>query len=159
MQRRLLQLIFPITFTLTFLPTTSSAVDSWPQWRGEHQNGVATGDDFPVQWSAATGIAWQTDLPGMGGSTPIISNGTAYITTGAEGKNQLLAFDLETGKRKWAVTVGTDRGNKHRKGSGSNPSPVVDGDNIFAYFRSGDLASIDSNGENSLVKKSSIVVW
>jgi hypothetical protein len=147
MQRRLLQLIFSITFTLTFLPTTSSAVDSWPQWRGEHQNGVATGDDFPVQWSAVTGIAWQTDLPGMGGSTPIISNGTAYITTGAEGKNQLLAFDLETGKRKWAVTVGADRGNKHRKGSGSNPSPVVDGDNIFAYFRSGDLASIDSNGK------------
>ncbi|MDB4664692.1 PQQ-like beta-propeller repeat protein, partial [bacterium] len=108
---------------------------------------MATGDDFPVQWSAATGIAWQTELPGMGGSTPIISNGTAYITTGTEGKNQLLAFDLETGKKNWAVTVGTDRGNKHRKGSGSNPSPVVDGDNIFAYFRSGDLASIDSNGK------------
>ena len=36
---------------------------------------------------------------------------------------------------------------RSRKGSGSNPSPVVDGDTIFAYFRSGDLVAVDSKGK------------
>ena len=146
MLRRIFQMILAITVTLPFLTTPASAVDSWPQWRGERQNGAALGGDFPLTWSQAKGIAWQKTLPGLGGSTPIIANETAYVTTGVQDKNQLLAYDLETGKQKWAVALGSDRGNKHRKGSGSNPSPVVDGDNIFAYFRSGDLASVDATG-------------
>ena len=147
MRRRIFQTSFSVICILPFLATTTSAVDSWPQWRGELQNGVAVGDKFPTKWSQENGIAWQTDLPGLGGSTPVIANKTVYVTTGIQGKNHLLAFDLETGKQTWGVTLGSDRGNKHRKGSGSNPSPVVDGDHIFAYFRSGDLAAVDTNGK------------
>ena len=102
---------------------------------------------LPLNWSQAKGILWQAELPGLGGSTPVISKGTAYVTTGVEGQNQLLAFDLKSGLKKWEVSLGKDRGNKHRKGSGSNPSPVVDGDTIFAYFRSGDLVAVDSKGK------------
>ena len=102
---------------------------------------------LPLNWSQDKGILWQAELPGLGGSTPVISKGTAYVTTGVEEQNQLLAFDLKSGQKKWEVSLGKDRGNKHRKGSGSNPSPVVDGDTIFAYFRSGDLVAVDSKGK------------
>jgi outer membrane protein assembly factor BamB len=147
MRRRISQTFFAFIFILPALASTASAADSWPQWRGKFQNGVATGDKFPTQWSPDQGIAWEKELPGVGGSTPVTANKTAYITTGIQDKNQLLAFDLETGKQKWAVALGSDRGGKHRKGSGSNPSPIVDGDHVFAYFRSGDLASVDSSGK------------
>jgi outer membrane protein assembly factor BamB len=147
MPRRIFQTFLATLTILPALATTAAAADSWPQWRGKFQNGVATGNNFPTQWSQEHGIAWETDLPGLGGSTPVTANKTAYITTGVQEKNQLLAFDLETGKQKWAVALGSDRGGKHRKGSGSNPSPIVDGDHIFAYFRSGDLASVDSSGK------------
>lgn len=147
MPRRIFQTFLATLTILPALATTAAAADSWPQWRGKFQNGVATGNNFPTQWSQEHGIAWETDLPGQGGSTPVTANKTAYITTGVQEKNQLLAFDLETGKQKWAVALGSDRGGKHRKGSGSNPSPIVDGDHIFAYFRSGDLASVDSSGK------------
>lgn len=147
MWRRIFQIFVVFAACLPALTNTASAGDSWPQWRGESQNGVAVGNNFPTTWSQEAGIAWQTDLPGLGGSTPVIANKTAFVTTGVDGENQLLAFDLETGKQKWAVPLGSDRGNKHRKGSGSNPSPVVDGDHIFAYFRSGDLAAVDSSGK------------
>ncbi|MAI35145.1 MAG: pyrrolo-quinoline quinone [Planctomycetaceae bacterium TMED240] len=147
MRRRLSQAFSKVLCIIPFLATTASAVDSWPQWRGEFQNGVASGDKFPTKWSQDQGIAWQAELPGLGGSTPVTADKTAYITSGVQGKNQLLAVDMETGKQKWTVSLGNDRGGKHRKGSGSNPSPVVDGDLIFAYFRSGDLASVDSSGK------------
>ena len=147
MQRRMIQLIVVNTAFLFVPPAFSLAADSWPQWRGPSQNGVAQGDDFPVRWSETQGVSWRTDLPGLGGSTPVIAKDIAYLTAGVDGKNMLMAFNVETGEQLWEVSIGIDRGNKHRKGSGSNPSPVVDGDRVVAYFRSGDLASVDSTGK------------
>ena len=126
---------------------SASAEDSWPQWRGDQQNGVASGTAFPQSWSKDEGIAWEIELPGRGGSTPVIDSQAAYLTAGVDGKNHLMAFDLATGDQKWATAIGSDRGNKHKKGSGSNPSAVIDGDHIYAYFRSGDLACVDRDGK------------
>ena len=139
----------PIVILTTSLILASSiqGADSWPQWRGDDQNGVAVGEHFPTRWSESMGIAWKTELPGSGGSTPVVSDATAYLTAGVDGKNMLLAFNLADGSLQWQTALGTDRGNKHKKGSGSNPSPVIDGDRIFAYFRSGDLACVDSEGK------------
>ena len=127
--------------------------DDWPQWRGPQQNGVADGKAFPKEWHESAGVAWKTELPGKGGSTPIASGSTIYVTSGLKtdeespGNNVLFAIDFATGQEKWNVAVGADTGGKHKKGSGSNPSPVVDGDLIFAYFRSGDLGCVDKTGE------------
>lgn len=142
-------LFWYILSAVTVLVTPASlatADDGWPQWRGVSQNGVAAGDKFPIRWSEDSAVAWKTELPGNGGSTPVIGDGTAYLTSGVDGKNMLLAFHLEDGILKWQTALGSDSGNKHRKGSGSNPSAVVDGDLVFAYFRSGDLACVDSEG-------------
>jgi len=135
-----------LTSSMITMHSTCGA-DSWPQWRGADQNGVAVGENFPTRWSEDSGIAWKTELPGSGGSTPVISDATAYLTAGVEGKNMLLAFDLNDGSLKWQAALGTDRGNRHKKGSGSNPSPVIDGNQVFAYFRSGDLACVNRDGD------------
>ncbi|WP_345324223.1 PQQ-binding-like beta-propeller repeat protein [Novipirellula rosea] len=127
-------------------PTTCVAEELWPQWRGANQNGVASGDRFPTQWSESKGVDWKVKLPGSGGSTPVIAGSHAYLTYGDKDKNHLAAIDLKSGKTSWSVQLGTDRGNKHRKGSGSNPSAVTDGKHVYAYFRSGDLACVDTDG-------------
>lgn len=134
---------------VALLSVSAQAADSWPQWRGPAQNGVADGAAFPTKWDdeGKSGIVWQRELPGRGGSTPVVSGSTAYLTAGVEGKNQLLALDTNTGKTKWSVAIGDDTGGKHKKGSGSNPSAVVDGDLVYAYFRSGDLGCVDASGD------------
>lgn len=131
---------------LLLMQPLAGAGDSWPQWRGASQNGVAAGQNYPQAWAEGEGIAWKAALPGNGGSTPVIHESTAYLTSGVDGKNMLLAFDTNSGDVKWEVALGSDRGGTHRKGSGSNPSPVIDGDAIFAYYRSGDLACLDFDG-------------
>lgn len=90
---------------------------------------------------------WETPLPGRGGSTPVVAHQTAYMTAGVDGNNTLIAIDLKTGDEKWQAKLGSDAGGEHRKGSGSNPSAVVDGNFIFAYFRSGDLGCVDKSGK------------
>ncbi len=120
---------------------------TWPQWRGGSQNGVADGSEYPKEWSEQKGIAWKQELGGLGGSTPVIDESTAYLTAGINGKNTLLSIDVDSGNVNWKVALGEDAGNKHRKGSGSNPSAVIDGDLVYAYFRSGDLACVDKSGD------------
>jgi outer membrane protein assembly factor BamB len=128
--------------------TSEKNTADWPQWRGPSQQGIAGDADLPVQWTedSATRIA----VPGSGGSTPVVAGETAYLTSGVDNKNNVLfAFDISGAqpKLRWQVPLGSDRGNKHRKGSGSNPSPVTDGKHIVAYFRSGELACVNTAGE------------
>jgi outer membrane protein assembly factor BamB len=138
-----------ISCCLTLFARMTSAEDAsnWPQWRGAAQNGVAAGSEFPKQWSETSGILWKTELAGLGGSTPVIDGKTAYLTAGIDGNNTLMAVDVESGDVTWKIAAGRDRGNKHRKGSGSNPSAVIDGDLVFAYYRSGDLVCVNKQGD------------
>ncbi len=137
----------PLLFCLLLNPAVASraADTTWGQWRGSDQSGVANISTFesPAQLS----VDWQTPIPGRGGSTPAIADGQIFLTSGFDDKNHLLSFDAKTGKAGWKVALGTDRGGKHRKGGGSNPSPVTDGQNVVAYFRSGDLAAVGTDGK------------
>ena len=123
------------------------AADSWPQWRGAHQDGVATGQGYPKSWSESQSVLWNKELPGRGGSTPVIHGDTLYLTCGVDGKNTIVAMDAGRGEQKWMTAVGEDTGGKHKKGSGSNPSCVADEKSVFAYFRSGDLGCVDHAGK------------
>ena len=129
------------------LPVMSFAAESWTQWRGPQQNGVASGETYPREWNEQRGVAWKSPIPGSGGSTPVVSNNLAFVTSGNQEKNTLLAYNINDGSRQWTLNVGADRGGKHKKGSGSNPSAVVDGDLVYAYFRSGDLACATKDGK------------
>ncbi|MCO8124293.1 PQQ-binding-like beta-propeller repeat protein [Stieleria sp. TO1_6] len=149
MRNHLTALVLPAILTLSIgASAVLSADDSttWPQWRGAQQDGVAPGATYPQQWSENSAIGWKLALPGRGGSTPVVADGKAFLTAGVDDQNTLIAIDINSGKQLWATALGADRGNKHKKGSGSNPSAVTDGESVFAYFRSGDLACVDFQG-------------
>lgn len=44
--------------------------------------------------------------------------------------------------------LGEERKGKHRNGSGSNPSPMTDGQAVFVYYKSGTVAAIDFSGKS-----------
>jgi outer membrane protein assembly factor BamB len=138
--------IVPLLLLAACSPSPLIAETHWPIWRGSQQNGVASGTGYPIQWSEANGVRWKTEIPGAGGSTPIVIDSKIFITSGVAGNsggtNTLFAVDAATGKVSWQTGLGADRGGKHRKGGGSNPSAITDGDHVYAYFRSGDLACV-----------------
>lgn len=138
---------------VTVLPATldtrlAGAEDSWSHWRGGDQRGVAPGSGYPVQWESDGGkVQWRTEIPGRAGSTPVVAEDRIYVTTGTGEHNVLMALAADSGETLWNVELGEDRGGKHKKGSGSNPSPTTDGQYVYAYYRSGDLACVDSSGK------------
>jgi len=61
---------------------------NWPQWRGPEANGIASPGTYPVNFSATDGLLWKAELPGKGGSTPIVWEDRIFITSGVGEKTK-----------------------------------------------------------------------
>ena len=120
--------------------------DNWPNWRGPSFNGVASGKNYPTEWSSTKNVAWKVALPGKGASTPIVWGDRIFLTCGIEGENAVVCLD-RNGQQLWQTLLGDERSGKHKKATGSNPSATTDGQHVFAYFKSGDLACLDLAGK------------
>jgi len=141
----LLVAAFALAFAFALMSKSVRAETNSLHWRGPTANGHVGEGVFPTKWSEDS-VLWKVDLNGRGGSTPIVVSDQIVLTAGIEGKNNLLAFDL-AGKELWKTSLGDERPGKHKKASGSNSSPISDGQNLYAYFKSGDLACCDLNGK------------
>ncbi len=118
----------------------------WPNWRGPAGNGSALAGSYPARWSAEN-VAWKIELPGKGGSTPVVWQSRIYLTTPAEGQNAVLALDA-AGKQLCLVKLGPESLPKHKTLSSScNSSPATDGKGLFAQFRSGLLVAMELDGK------------
>ena len=124
----------------------ASLAENWTNWRGPGFNGVAPKGDFPTAWNVDQNISWKVELPGAGSSTPAIWEDNVLVTANDGGFNLLLCLD-RSGKEKWRTQIGSSRDGKHRKAIGSNPSPITDGEAIYVYYKSGDLACLDFTGK------------
>jgi len=130
---------------MTLGSLVSQAAD-WPSWRGPTSNGVAQSGDYPLEWSTEKNVIWKVKLPGGAGSTPVITGDHIILTTPKDGENGVLAFNRK-GEPLWDATVGKEVPGKHKKGSGTNPSPVTDGEHVWVYFKSGDVACFTIEGK------------
>jgi outer membrane protein assembly factor BamB len=133
-----------LVFGLSFAVPLASA-DNWPQWRGPEATGVAAAGDYPIEFSGDKNVAWKVDLPGPGTSTPAVWNDHVFLTCEIEGQDAVLCLGMD-GDERWRRELGPGRAGKHRNGTGSNPSPVTDGQHVVAYFKSGTVACLDFDG-------------
>jgi len=122
----------------------------WLHFRGTDNNGVAAGDHLPLEWSAEKNVDWKAPLVGRGCSSPIVV-GDLVIVTSSSGPKQdrlhVLAFDAETGERRWERQFwATGHTLCHEFSSVAAPSPASDGQRIFAFYSSNDVACLDLEG-------------
>lgn len=129
--------------------TLLSHAAEWTSWRGGPQgSGAAPEAKTVATFGPDENLLWKTKLPGAGNSTPIVSDGKIVVTCGIEGKDAVVAYDL-AGKELWRAVYGEETpGKGQRVGTGSNSSPVTDGEGIFAYFKSGRVAALTMAGKN-----------
>lgn len=123
-----------------------SRADNWPQWRGPSANNQASQGDYPLTWSHSENVLWRAKLPGGSGSTPVVWGDKILLTCPDDGKNTVICLD-RNGNKLWQTKINQERPGKHRKGSGSNPSPVTDGVHVYVYYKSGDLACLNMAGK------------
>lgn len=154
---------------LLCLPATHA---DWPQFRGPGARGVDESRPLPVTWNLDTGqaVRWQTPIPGLAHSSPIVWGDRVYVTTVVqpgeaelkvglygdigsveereEHRWRLLALDLASGKVLWDTTGHTavPRVSRHPKSSHCNSTPATDGQRVVAIFGSEGLFCFDARG-------------
>lgn len=126
---------------------TLDAADNWPQWRGPDGGAAGADGEYPVKFSADDGVAWKVELPGLGSSTPAVWGDKVFVTCGIDGQDGVVCYDVNNGQELWKKSLGPEREPKHRNGSGSNPSPVTDGEHVVVYYKSGRVACLDMAGK------------
>ncbi|MBN2137957.1 MAG: PQQ-binding-like beta-propeller repeat protein [Sedimentisphaerales bacterium] len=60
----------------------ADAPGPWPQFRGPNGLGVSPEPNLPAVWDkTGRNIKWKTKVPGVGNSSPVVSNGCVILTT------------------------------------------------------------------------------
>lgn len=128
----------------------SQSSKNWPGFRG-YGNSHALAAGIPTQWSEQQNLAWSIDLPGYGQSSPVVWGDRAFVTAvDGKFKDQLivLCIDLKSGDIAWRKDFqGTQKVEDSDYVSKAAPTPVVDGERIYAMFESGDVIAITHKGE------------
>ncbi len=118
-----------------------ATAETWPCWRGPTRDGVAAGTGYVSSWSPTKNVLWRVALPGLGASTPAVWGERIVLTCGVEGHDAALCFGRD-GRELWRQRLGPERAGKHKKATGCNSSPVTDGEHVWVYFKSGELACL-----------------
>lgn len=135
--------------TLVFAAVACSLGGDWPGFRGEGSNSVAEHDTPPVKIGQGQ-VAWQVKLPGRGPSSPIVVDGNVFLTCSdgpVQDRIYVIAFDGDSGKELWRRKLrATGRTASHPSSANAAPTPVSDGEAIYAFYSSNDLACFELDG-------------
>jgi outer membrane protein assembly factor BamB len=118
----------------------------WPRFRGPNGTGVATDKDIPVQWSTKDGMLWQTAIPGLGNSSPIVWRDSVFLqSASADSKARLLVcLNAVDGKVAWSRSVPGARAPMHPKNTLASSTPATDGQRVYAVFWDGKEVSLQA---------------
>lgn len=157
---------------------TSDPGSDWPWFRGSGHLGVADGCPLPATWNADpedeiadSNILWQTPIPGLSHSSPVIvgdlalictviaADGEAPLAVGRSGaadaaddngvqKWMVLCLNRHTGEQVWERTcrVGLPQVTRHAKATHANTTLTVTNERIYAFFGSEGLYCLNMDG-------------
>ena len=136
---------FLSTHLVILITMNCSFAGNWPAWRGEDASGSTTHGNYPSELNQEKNLLWKAPLTDKGCSTPVVWENSVLLTSPINGEDSVLSFSMG-GEKNWQTKIGPERKGRHLNGSGSNPSVVTDGKNLFALFKSGNLACLNFDG-------------
>lgn len=141
------------------LVSSTDAADPWPRFRGPTDNGIAPTTTAPTTWDRQTNIAWRTELPGQGWSSPVIGDGVVYVSAAIPRSNDptsdydlaLILVSVENGEVIRVSNLIAQEGQSaaaiHKKNSHASPTPLVDGERVYVHFGHQGTVCTDRKGD------------
>jgi outer membrane protein assembly factor BamB len=135
----------------------ASAVDTRADWRGFRgglRGGVADGTVPPTSWAEGNegeNIVWKTAIEGRGVSGPIVVGDAVYVTSSSgyrRDRLHVVSLDATSGDVRWQRQFwATGRTFCHPTSAVAAPTPVSDGEAVYAFFSSNDLVCLELSGD------------
>jgi len=117
----------------------------WPQFRGPNASGIGVGKNLPVEVSGRN-LMWKVAVP-LGKSSPVLAADVLFLTAFEDNKLLTLCLEAKTGMSRWRQELAPDRSEyRNPLNDPASPSPVTDGQNVYAFFGDFGLVSYDSQG-------------
>lgn len=129
----------------------AAQAENWPRFRGPAGTGVSTEKNVPVEWTSKD-IAWRTQLPGEGQSSPVIWGGKIFLTSaeaaGDTVKRYVICVNRLDGKILWQQLAHTGPGESlHKMNTFASATCATDGEHVIAFFGIGGLHCYDLEGK------------
>ena len=135
-------------------PTAAEMRQNWPAFRGFDGSGCREASAIPATWNVQTGqgIRWKSEVPLPGMSSPIRWTNALFLTGANAQSNVVYRFDTDSGKLVWATALrlpgSTAPEPKVTEDTGlAAPTPVTDGQRIYAIFANAEVAALDFSGK------------
>lgn len=135
----------------------------WRAFRGNDGSATSRATGLPSTWSAQENIAWKTDLPGVGSSTPIIVGSRVFVTCysgynvpgQARGRQEdlklhLVCLDRFSGKTLWIRDIPPKLPEQEsiRDGHGyASSTPAADENRVYAFFGKSGVVAFSHAGD------------
>lgn len=137
-------------FGLLLFASSGAFAEDWPRFRGPNGAGLAP-TSARTEWQA-TEIAWQTSLPGIGHSSPVVFAGRVFVTSGDEesGSRFVNAYRLSDGHRLWERKFAATGHRKHKLNSFASPTPAVDSERLYVAWATPEqslITALDHDGQ------------
>ncbi|MGV3484692.1 MAG: PQQ-binding-like beta-propeller repeat protein [Planctomycetaceae bacterium] len=138
-----------VVVSLSAVPVSVFAED-WTRFRGPNGQGIASESDLPLEWSEDSNVAWKAPIPGQGWSSPIVSGDHVFLTTAMEdgASCRVIGIDRKSGETLWNTEVHRQvPGAKRDQNSYATPTPVSDGERVYATFHDGTIVAVGFDGK------------
>lgn len=137
----------------------------WSRFRGPNGSAVSDARGVPTDWNDSTNLAWKTELPGPGSSSPIIVGDRVFVTCysgygigrGAAGdikqlKRHLICVSLKDGKILWDKSLAAKQPEEsYNRMLGEHgyatSTPVSDGEHVYVFFGRSGVLAFDLDGK------------
>ncbi len=127
-----------IALAFSALVPVTRAGGEWPQFRGPTGQGTAGVQGLPRTWSETENIVWQTKLPGLGHSSPVVAGNRVWLTSATDkGRSRhVVCVDLATGKTVRDMVLFTCETPEpcHALNSFATPTPVLEKNRVYVTF-------------------------
>ncbi|MCH7688610.1 MAG: PQQ-binding-like beta-propeller repeat protein [Planctomycetes bacterium] len=143
-----IQFLLCTALSLTMCGLVSA--ENWTRFRGPNGQGISSEVNLPITWSADDKVAWKTSIPGEGWSSPIVYKQYVFLTTATEDgvSCRVICVNRDDGSIAWNTEVHRQKtGPKRRENSYATPTPVTDGERVYAVFYDGTVVSVDFSGK------------
>ena len=148
--RNLLVAFLFLSLSVGLVSSAAKADSNWPGWRGPLQTGHSLETGFPHEWSDGN-VAWKSDLPGDGQSSPVIWGDRIFLTAALEngGERVALCVDRKSGKILWEKSLWKGEAEPTHKMNGwASATCATDGERVYAFFdKGGGLFCLSTDGE------------
>ncbi len=127
------------------------AAENWTRFRGPNGSGVSNATNLPVQFGPETNVRWKAPLP-PGHSSPVFTDTHIFITAHSPDRDAhklfVIGLERKTGKQLWQREVPRQNPGRLEQVNGpASPSPVTDGQDVYAFFQEYGLVSYTAEGK------------